>query len=64
MAWLRHCGDDTGGNPAGKADRLLLGACVAVIMLVPGLGLLGPVIGAAAGTHLVLRRLELYEGAR
>jgi CysZ protein len=64
MAWLRHCGSDTGGNPAGKADRLLLGACVAGIMLVPGLGLLGPVIGAAAGTHLVLRRLELYEGAR
>jgi hypothetical protein len=28
------------------------------MMLVPVAGLLGPVVGAAAGTHLVLRRIE------
>jgi hypothetical protein len=36
----------------------VLGAGVAGLMLVPVAGLIGPVIGAAAGTHLVLRRLE------
>lgn len=58
IAWLRHERAAPGGNPAGKAERLLLGASVAGLMLVPVLGLIGPVLGAAAGTHLVLRRLE------
>lgn len=58
MAWLRHCRGETGGNPAGRGDRVLLGAVVAGLMLVPLVNLLAPVIGAAAGTHLVLRRLE------
>jgi uncharacterized protein involved in cysteine biosynthesis len=62
MAWLRHQkerakGDDR-ANPVGAGERFVLGAGVAGLMLVPVAGLIGPVIGAAAGTHLVLRRLE------
>jgi uncharacterized protein involved in cysteine biosynthesis len=58
MAWLRHCEGDLGGNPAPRAERLLLGGAIAGMMLVPFLNLIAPVIGAAAGTHLVLRCLE------
>jgi uncharacterized protein involved in cysteine biosynthesis len=58
MAWLRHCGGDVQGNPAGPAERLLLGGAIAGMMLVPLAGFIAPVIGAAAGTHLVLRRLS------
>ncbi len=58
MAWLRHEAVAASGNPAGKAERFLLGASVAGLMLVPVAGLIAPVLGAAAGTHLVLRRLE------
>jgi uncharacterized protein involved in cysteine biosynthesis len=61
MAWLRHCGGAERDNPTGPGERALLGAAVAGLMLVPFLGLLAPVIGAAAGTHLVLRRLERAE---
>jgi uncharacterized protein involved in cysteine biosynthesis len=58
MAWLRHAAGTTGGNPAGRGERFVLGLVVAGMMLVPVAGLLGPVLGAAAGTHLVIRRLE------
>jgi uncharacterized protein involved in cysteine biosynthesis len=61
MAWLRHeagAAEAAGSNPAGRAERFLLGLAVAGVMLVPGIGLLGPVVGAAAGTHLVLRRMD------
>lgn len=61
MAWLRHEGSAPGGNPAGKGERFLLGASIAGLMLVPVAGLIAPVLGAAAGTHLVLRRLEKEE---
>ncbi|KPF63871.1 EI24 domain-containing protein [Porphyrobacter sp. AAP60] len=63
MAWLRHCCGDERGNPAGRAERLLMGGAIAGMMLVPLLGLIAPVVGAAAGTHLVLRRLEQGEAA-
>ncbi|NCP14377.1 MAG: hypothetical protein GW858_09475 [Sphingomonadales bacterium] len=64
MAWLRH-GQGAGDvNPAPRSERVLLGAAVAGMMLVPFLNLIAPVIGAAAGTHLVLRRLEAAETAR
>lgn len=52
MAWLRHCGEDTLGNPVPKAQRILLGGVVAGIMVVPFANFLAPVLGAAAGTHL------------
>jgi CysZ protein len=58
MAWLRHCKDDLRGNPVPFAERVLLGAAMAGLMVVPFANLIAPVIGAAAGTHLVLRRLE------
>lgn len=58
MAWLRHSRGDDRTSPVGAGERLLLGAAIAGMMLVPVVGLLGPVVGAAAGTHLVLRRLE------
>lgn len=62
MAWLRHHTSGGGAaqsaNPAPRAERLLLGAAIAGLMLVPLANLLAPVVGAAAGTHLVLRRLE------
>ena len=57
MAWLRHCCGDEGGNPVGASERVMLGSVVAAMMLVPVLNLIAPMIGAAAGTHLVLRRL-------
>jgi CysZ protein len=58
MPWLRHSRGDDRTSPVGTGERLLLGAAIAGMMLVPVVGLLGPVVGAAAGTHLVLRRLE------
>lgn len=58
MAWLRHSKGEDRATPVGAGERFLLGAAIAGVMLVPVLGLIGPVIGAAAGTHLVLRRLE------
>jgi CysZ protein len=58
MAWLRHCKDDLRGNPVPFAERVLLGAAMAGLMVVPFANLIAPVIGAAAGTHLVLRRVE------
>lgn len=58
MAWLRHSGGALDGNPSPRGERLLLGGAIAGMMLVPFLGLVAPVIGAASGTHLVLRRLE------
>lgn len=59
MAWLRHCGDDLQGNPVSRGERVVLGAAIAGMMLVPLAGFIAPVIGAAAGTHLVLRRLSV-----
>lgn len=63
MAWLRHCAGDLRGNPAPFGERLVMGGVIAGMMLVPLLGLIAPIIGAAAGTHLVLRRLEQAERA-
>lgn len=57
MAWLRHCEGALRANPVAPGQRHLLGAAVAVLMLVPLVNLLAPVIGAAAGTHLTMRRL-------
>lgn len=53
MAWLRHCGDADLANPVAGLTRFLLGTSVALLMLVPFAGFIAPIIGAAAGTHLV-----------
>lgn len=58
MAWLRHCRGEEAANPVPRSERVLLGAAIAGLMLVPLANLLAPVIGAAAGAHLVMRRLE------
>lgn len=62
MAWLRHHrslgADDESGNPVPRAERIVLGAAIAGLMLVPLVNLVAPLVGAAAGTHLVLRRIE------
>lgn len=66
MAWLRHCGDDPAASPVGGFDRFLLGGSIAAVMLVPLAGLLAPIIGAAAGTHVThgaMNRLEPKESA-
>jgi uncharacterized protein involved in cysteine biosynthesis len=62
MAWLRHCEGDEGANPVPRAERLLLGGAIAGMMAVPVLGLVAPLVGAAAGTHLVLRRIGGAQG--
>jgi uncharacterized protein involved in cysteine biosynthesis len=57
MVRLRHR-DATGEplSPPSHLTRLLLGLIVAGLLAVPFLNLLAPMIGAAAATHLVLRR--------
>jgi uncharacterized protein involved in cysteine biosynthesis len=63
MAWLRHCGSAETANPVPRSERLLLGAAIAGLMLIPLANLAAPIIGAGAGAHLVLRRLEEQRGA-
>jgi uncharacterized protein involved in cysteine biosynthesis len=63
MAWLRHCGQEPRANPVPRYQRLVLGACVAAIMLVPFANFLAPILGAAAGTHLTHRALESGKAA-
>jgi CysZ protein len=63
MAWLRHCRGDEAGSPVPRSERVLLGAAIAGLMLIPFANLIAPIIGAAAGTHLVLRRLQRAPGA-
>lgn len=53
MGWLRHRPTPDAATPVGGLDRLLLGGAIAGLMAVPFANLLAPVIGAAAGTHLV-----------
>ncbi len=62
MAWLRHCGGDTSGNPVAKSQRFALGGTIAALMLVPFVNLVAPVIGAAVGTHLVQFRMAAKAG--
>jgi len=58
MAWLRHCRGVEANSPVPRGERVLLGVVIAGLMLIPLANLIAPIIGAAAGTHLVLRRLE------
>lgn len=62
LAWLRHCGGAERDNPVPGGQRLLLGGVIAAAMLVPGVNLLMPVIGAAAGTHLAQRAMSAPAG--
>lgn len=53
MGWLRHRPTNDAASPVDGLDRLLLGATIAALMAVPLANLFAPIIGAAAGTHLV-----------
>ena len=56
MCWLRLCGAEeaeAANTPVSGTERALLGAIIAGLMLIPLANFLAPVIGAAAGTHLV-----------
>lgn len=57
MTWLRHCEDPREPNRVPGIQRLMLGAVIAVIMLVPLANFIAPILGAAAGTHLAHRYL-------
>lgn len=58
MGWFRHRPTPEAKSPARLPERLALGAAVAGLMLVPFVNLLAPVLGAAAGTHLIHRKLK------
>lgn len=53
MGWLRHRPAPQAPSPVNGLDRLLLGGAIAGLMAVPLVNLVMPVIGVAAGTHLV-----------
>jgi uncharacterized protein involved in cysteine biosynthesis len=58
MAWLRHCGETPDRSPVPRAERVMLGAVIVTIMLVPLVNLLAPILGAAAETHLTHRAMD------
>ena len=58
MGWLRYRPNPSQTTPVGPMERLTLGGAVAGLMLIPFLNLLAPVIGAAAGTHMVHLRMK------
>lgn len=53
MGWFRHRPAKDAPSPVGKIDQLMLGAAIAGMMAIPILNLIAPIVGAAAGTHLV-----------
>lgn len=55
MVWLRHRADRGELAPVSGSTRFLLGGITAALLIVPGINLLAPVLGAAAATHLVHR---------
>ena len=57
MTWVRYTHDASQAPPVSGVDRALLGGAMAGMLLIPGLGLLAPVIGTAAGTHLTHRAM-------
>lgn len=59
MGWLRHKLDPDAACPVQASERLLLGGSIAGLMLVPFVNLIAPVVGAAAATHLVQKKLEM-----
>ena len=63
MTWFRHCEGNLKGNPVSQKERFLLGGAVALIMMVPIVGFIAPIIGAAAGAHLTHRTIAAGKGA-
>ena len=58
MAWLRHSEGIRRASPVPGAQRLMLGAIIAGMMLIPFANLVAPVVGAAAGTHLAHHAMQ------
>ncbi|NVE95345.1 EI24 domain-containing protein [Altererythrobacter lutimaris] len=58
MGWLRHRASPQDSTPVGPFERLALGGAVAGLMLIPFVNILAPVIGAAAGTHMVQKKMK------
>ena len=56
MVWLRHRHASGAPSPVGRGERFLLGGATAALLLVPGAGLLAPLLGAASATHLTHRK--------
>jgi uncharacterized protein involved in cysteine biosynthesis len=56
MVWLRHRRDAADPAPVTRGERFLLGGAIAALLAVPGANLLAPLLGAAAATHLILRK--------
>ena len=60
MGWFRHRPTPQDPSPVSGFDRILLGGAIAGMMAIPLINLLAPIVGAAAGTHLVqLSRQDL-----
>ena len=57
MVWLRHRREKGDKAPLSRTERLLLGAAIAGLLLIPIANFIAPVLGAAAATHLVHRRM-------
>ena len=62
MGWFRHRSLPEARSPVGPFERLALGGFIAGLMVIPLINILAPVIGAAAGTHMVHRKLGLIHG--
>ena len=63
IAWLRHRTRPDEAPPLSKVTRFLLGGVVAALFAVPFVNLLAPVLGAAAATHLVHSRQDVFSNA-
>lgn len=61
MVWLRHRADIAAQAPMSGLTRFALGGIVAGLLAVPFVNFLAPVLGAAAATHLVHRRMPVEE---
>lgn len=60
MVWLRHrpqASRDAARPPVHRAERFLLGGVIAALLAIPFVNFIAPILGAAAATHLVHRRL-------
>ena len=62
MVWLRHRPKTVPARdtvpPVAALERFLFGGAIAALLMVPIVNLVVPVLGAAAATHLVHRRLQ------
>jgi uncharacterized protein involved in cysteine biosynthesis len=67
MVWLRHrprgASASAARAPVDRTERFLLGGVIAALLAVPFVNLIAPVLGAAAATHLVHRRIGTAHAA-